>query len=67
MRRDFRGALVLAIFLGAILVGCGGSSATETPTPPASLSLAEQGNRLRPRMAWSAGNGCVHSGVTPRL
>ena len=46
MSRDFRGALVLAIFLGAILVGCGGLSATATPTPPASLSSAEQGEKL---------------------
>ena len=46
MRRDLRGALGLAIFLGALLVGCGGSSATETPTPPPSLSSAEQGEQL---------------------
>ena len=46
MSRDFRGALILAIFLGAILAGCGGSSAKRTPMPPASLSLAEQGQQL---------------------
>ena len=46
MSRDLGVALVLAISIGAILVACGGSSTTETPTPPASLSLAEQGQQL---------------------
>ena len=46
MSRDFGGALVLAVSIGAILVACGGSSTTETATPPASLSLAEQGQQL---------------------
>ncbi len=46
MSRRSGGALVLAITLGAILGGCGGSSAAETPTPSAPPSLPEQGQQV---------------------
>ena len=62
MRRVSGFASVVAIALGALLVGCSGSSATATPTPPASLSLPEQGQQLYLTKGCSACHGLSAEG-----
>ena len=46
MRREISVALVVAVSLGVLLAGCGGSSGAETPTPSAPPSLPEQGEQV---------------------